>query len=88
MLILLKRFQNKSRFDTEHDKTYPCMFSSMFLIKNHQQGHSLKSQKKNLRRSLEEVFKSWGEYYSSTQMLVLFTTLSNVFRKLFLAINR
>ena len=49
MLILLKRFQNKSRFDTEHDKTYPCMFSSMFLIKNHQQGHSLKSQNKNLK---------------------------------------
>ena len=45
MLILLKRFQNIS----EHDKTYPCMFSSMFLIKNHQQGHLLKSQNKNLK---------------------------------------
>ena len=49
MLILLKRFQDKYRFDTEHDKTYPCMFSSTFLIKNHQQGHSLKSQNKNLK---------------------------------------
>ena len=49
MLILLKRFQNKSRFDTEHDKTYPCMFSSMFLIKNDQQGHSLKGHNKNLK---------------------------------------
>ena len=49
MLILLKRFQDKSRFDTEHDKTYPFMFSSMFLIKNHQQEHSLKSQNKNLK---------------------------------------
>ena len=53
MLILLTRFQNKSRFDTEHDKTYPCMFSSMFLIKNQQQGHSLKIQNKNLK-------SAWG----------------------------
>ena len=49
MLILLKHFQNRSGFDHEHDKTYTCMFSSMFLIKNHQQGHSLKSQYKNLK---------------------------------------
>ena len=50
MLILLKCFQKKgSRFDAEHDKTYPCIFCSMFLIKNHQQGHSLKSQNRNLK---------------------------------------
>ena len=49
MLILFKHFQNKSRFDIEHDKTYPCMFSSMFLIENHQQGHSLRIQNKNLK---------------------------------------
>ena len=49
MLILLKRFQSKSKFDTEHDKTYPCIFSSMFLMKNHQQEHSLKNQNKNLK---------------------------------------
>ena len=49
MLILLKRFRNKPRFDTEHDKTYSCMFSSMSLIKNHHQGHSLKIQNKNLK---------------------------------------
>ena len=54
MLILLKHFQNKSRFDIELDKTYPCMFSSMFLIKNHQQGHSLKNQNKNLEKNLKE----------------------------------
>ena len=40
---------SKSRFDTERDKTYPCMFSSMFLIKNYQQRHSLKSQNKKLK---------------------------------------
>ena len=47
----VKVFKKKkgSRFDAEHDKTYPCMFCSMFLIKNHQQGHSLKSQNKNLK---------------------------------------
>ena len=49
MLILLKRFQNKFRFDTEYGKTYSCMLSSMFLIKNNQQGLSLKSQNKNLK---------------------------------------
>ena len=49
MLILLKHFQNKSRFDTEHEKKYPSMFSSMFLTKNQQQGHSLKVQNKNLK---------------------------------------
>ena len=44
MVILLKDFQNWSGFDTKHDKTYPCMFSSILLIKNHQQGHSQKNQ--------------------------------------------
>ena len=44
-------FQNKSRLDTEHDKTYSCILSSMFLIKNHQRDHLLKSQNKNLKFS-------------------------------------
>ena len=48
MLILLKDFQNWSEFDTD-DKTYPYMFSSTFLIKNHKQGHALKSQYKHLK---------------------------------------
>ena len=45
---IVKAFLNRSGFDTERDKTY-IMFSSIFLIKNHQQEHSLKSQYKNLK---------------------------------------
>ena len=45
----VKAFSNKFRFDSEDDKTYPCMFSSMFLIKNHQKGPSLEIQNKSLK---------------------------------------